>query len=262
MSSATANGPLLGELVRAESPGLVEVRYLRRDNAIGEGSSLRGGQSVDVRGNALVALHAGGNVRLARSTAFEIESAQTIRLERGEIYIDIPPGSKLHAGFVVVTPAGEFRHLGTQFAVALMNGTTRLRVREGSVQWVAEEGKSTVDAGTEILIDSQRRVTRRAISTAGRDWSWTEAMAPDIDIDNRPLSEFLGWFSRETGRKLVFSDEAARDQASSVRMHGSIHGLTAMEALTAVMAATSLRFELPEGAIRVSSARESSVPAT
>jgi len=36
-----------------------------------------------------------------------------------------------------------------------------------------------------------------------------------------------------------------------------VHGLTAMQALTAVMAATTLQYELPEGVIRVSSARES-----
>jgi hypothetical protein len=36
--------------------------------------------------------------------------------------------------------------------------------------------------------------------------------------------------------------------------------MTTMEALSAVMAATTLRFELPEGAIRVSSARVSKPP--
>ena len=40
---------------------------------------------------------------------------------------------------MVVTPAGEFRHVGTQFAVAIVNGMTRLRVREGSVLWHATE---------------------------------------------------------------------------------------------------------------------------
>jgi len=35
-----------------------------------------------------------------------------------------------------------------------------------------------------------------------------------------------------------------------------------MEALSAVMAATTLRFELPEGVIRVSSAREATTPPT
>jgi hypothetical protein len=40
-----------------------------------------------------------------------------------------------------------------------------------------------------------------------------------------------------------------------------VHGLTLTEALSAVMATTTLRYELPEGAIRVSSAGESPTPA-
>jgi ferric-dicitrate binding protein FerR (iron transport regulator) len=180
-----------------------------------------------------------------------------VKLERGELYVDIPPGLRGSDRFMVVTPAGEFRHVGTQFAVAIVNGMTRLRVREGSVQWHAAEGDSTVNAGTEVTIDSNRTVTRRPIPTAGREWAWAESMAPDIDIDNRPLQEFLVWFSRETGRKLVLADDEVRKQTSTIRMHGNVRGLTAMEALSAVMAATTLRFELPEGVIRVSSARDS-----
>jgi ferric-dicitrate binding protein FerR (iron transport regulator) len=258
----SAGGDALGQLVRAENPGLAEVQFLRDERVLESGSTLRSGQSLDARGDAVLTLQGGGNARVARASAFAIESAELLRLVRGEIYIDIPPGNRGSAAFVVVTPAGEFLHVGTQFAVALVNGATRLRVREGSVQWLAPGGASTVDAGTEVVIDSNRRVTRRAISTTGRDWSWVESLAPEIDIEDRPVSEFLAWFSRETGRKLIFADEAARTQATSVRMHGNIRGLTAMEALSAVMASTSLRFELPEGAIRVSSAREISAPAS
>ena len=133
-------------------------------------------------------------------------------------------------------------------------------MREGSVLWRAAEGDSTVNAGTEVIIDRNRKVTRRSIATAGRDWAWTESMAPEVDIENRPLLEFLEWFARETGRKLVIADDAARKQAATIRMHGNVRGLTAMEALSAVMASTSLRFELPEGVIRVSSTRDSTAP--
>ena len=61
---------------------------------------------------------------------------------------------------------------------------------------------------------------------------------------------------RETGRKLVISDEATRQQVATIRMHGNVHGLEPLQALKAVMASTSLKLELPEGAIRVSFASE------
>jgi hypothetical protein len=100
------------------------------------------------------------------------------------------------------------------------------------------------------------------MATAGHDWAWTEAMAPYIAIENRPLFEFLQWFARETGRRLDI-DDASRKQAMGIVMHGSVKGLTLTEALSAVMATTtSLKYELPEGAIRVSSARDPKAPRT
>ncbi len=257
-----AGGAVLGQLARAEAPGIVESGYLRRDVAMNPGASLGAGQSFDVRGDSLITLTGGGNLRIARASAIELVAGNAVKLERGELYVDIPPGSRGSESFVVMTPAGEFRHLGTQFAVALVDGMTRLRVREGSVQWRATEGDSTVHAGTEVVIDRNRTVTQRPIPTTGREWAWAESMAPDFEIENRPLQEFLAWFARETGRKLELADDAARAQVGSILMHGDVRGLTAMEALSAVMASTTLRFELPEGVIRVSSARDSTTPST
>jgi ferric-dicitrate binding protein FerR (iron transport regulator) len=259
---ALDSGAPVGELARADAPGIVEPYLLRPDVALATGSKLRAGHSFDMRGASLVALAGGGNLRVARASAIEVLAAGSIRLERGELYVDIPPGTRGQNYFLVVTPAGEFRHVGTQFAVAIVNGQTRLRVREGSVQWHATEGDSTVDAGTEVFIDGNRNVTRRTIATTGRDWAWTESLAPEIEIENRPLKTFLEWFSRETGRKLVLTDESVRKQAEAIRMHGNVQGFTAIEALSAVMSATTLSFDLPEGMIRVSSAREPPTPTT
>lgn len=250
-----AAGALLGTVARVEAPGLQQTQWLRNDVPLPEGADLRVFQHLDARGDSLITLAGGGNLRVARASAFEVTSPDAIRLERGELYVDIPPGSRASAQFTVITSDGEFRHVGTQFAVAVTNRQTRLRVREGAVVWHAAGGDSRVEAGTEVTISSSGE-QRRAIPTTGREWTWAESLAPEIDIENRPLREFLEWFSRETGRKLVLADESARTQAARIRMHGNIRGLTAMEALSAVMASTTLHYELPEGAIRVSSARD------
>jgi len=260
LANAANDGAVVGTLASFEAPGIVEPHLLRRDTFLAQGTALHAGQALDVRGDSLVQLAGGGNLRIARASAFDVVAANAVKLERGELYVDIVPGSRGSDRFVVVTPAGEFRHVGTQFALAIVNGATRLRVREGSVLWHAAEGDSTVDAGTEVVIDEHRNVTRRPIATAGREWAWAESLAPDFEIENRPVMEFLVWFSRETGRKLDLVDDEARRQAATILMHGNVRGLTAMEALSAVMAATTLRFELPEGAIRVSSARDSTSP--
>jgi hypothetical protein len=251
-----ASGALLGTVARVEAPGLQRTQWLRQDVPLPEGSELRVSQDLDARGDALITLSGGGNLRVARASSFEITSPDAIRLDRGELYVDIPPGSRASAQFTVITGDGEFRHVGTQFSVAVGNQQTRLRVREGTVVWRATGGDSRVDAGTEVTIGANGE-QRRAIPTTGREWTWAESLAPDIDIENRPLREFLDWFSRETGRKLVLADDSVRRQVGSIRMHGNIRGLTAMEALSAVMASTTLHYELPEGSIRVSSVSDS-----
>ena len=47
----------------------------------------------------------------------------------------------------------------------------------------------------------------RSIDTTGASWAWVETLAPEVDIEDRPLEEFLDWVARETGRKLVLADE-------------------------------------------------------
>jgi ferric-dicitrate binding protein FerR (iron transport regulator) len=257
-----SGGEPLATLARADGSGVMAVHSFWPDMPVERGAELRAGGDFEARGASMLVLHGGGNVRIAPDSKFEVLSANSVRLDRGEMYVDIPPGAHADSSFVAVTNAGEFRHVGTQFAIAVVDGATRLRVREGSVQWSAGGGESTVPAGTELRIDRDQRVTRGAVASSGEHWVWTESMAPEIDIEDRPLSEFLDWVSRETGRKLVIADDATRRRVSSIFMHGNVRGLPPLEALEVVMASTSLQFDLPSGAIRVSFAGESRPPGT
>jgi len=250
----------LAQLARTEGPGVVEVHTLWRDAAVTVGADVKSGQSIQARGASLFALRGGGNLRVAPGSRLEIVSGNSVRLESGEMYVDIPPGTHRDASFIAITSAGEFRHLGTQFAVAVNDGATRLRVREGRVQWHAADGDSTVTAGSELVIDGLRHVVRDLIDVRGASWAWTEAMAPEINIDNRPVGEFLGWFARETGRDLIIADAATQRQVTTIRMHGNIRGLEPAQALAAVLGSTSLRFQVSPDAIRVSFAGESPPP--
>jgi ferric-dicitrate binding protein FerR (iron transport regulator) len=250
------HGELAAHLVRFEAPGVVEVHVLRADSSLTEGAVLRSGRTYQASGQALVDLEGGGNLRVASGSQFEILARNDVRLESGELYVDIPPGTSANSAFIVRTAAGEFRHAGTQFALAVIQGETRLRVREGSVRWLAADGESTVPAGTEVMFTDGAKAVERPIGTSGNEWEWTAKTTPDFAIDNRPLGEFLAWVARESGRKLVLADDQAREQVTSIRMHGSVHGLTPMQALSAVMATTELRYDLPDGQIRVSFASE------
>ena len=87
-----------------------------------------------------------------------------------------------------------------------------------------------------------------------------EDLSGNLAVQFGQVTEALNrrWFARETGRRLVIANDTTQRQIDSIRMHGSVRGLTPMQALKAVMASTSLRFDLPAGAIRVSFAGESS----
>jgi hypothetical protein len=245
-------GVAIAALDRAEAPGLSEVFTLRPNSLLPSGESLRVGRAYRAQGQSLLSLVDGGNLRLAAGAEIEVVRPDAVRVVGGEVYIDIPPGSRAAKSFVALAPAGEFRHVGTQFALAVSNGETRLRVREGEVLWRAADGESAVKAGNEMLVARDGSATRRLLAPSDPSWNWTAASAPDFDVEDRPLREFLAWVARESGREIVLADDAARTQVDTIRMHGNVKGLAPLQALSAVMAATPLHYELPQGEIRVS----------
>jgi ferric-dicitrate binding protein FerR (iron transport regulator) len=249
---SAGDGEVLAHLVRSERPGMAQVRTFRSDSAVEVGESLLSQRTYEARGPSLLSLQAGGNLRIAAGSRIEVVSKDTLRLAAGQVYVDIPPGMHAGSAFVVTTAAGEFRHVGTQFALTVAKGETRLRVREGMVRWVKADGESSVAAGSEIRISRDGEVSHRAITPSDGAWDWVSSITPDFEVENRPLQDFLAWVARESGRELVLADEATREQVATIRMHGSVDGLSPLQALSAVMAATSLRYELQDDKIRVS----------
>ena len=147
-------GALAARLVRFESPGVVELHLLSSDTTLTDGALLRAGHTYRIGGQALIELEGGGNLRVAAGSELGILAKDDVRLERGEVYVDIPPGLPSSSAFTARTSAGEFHHIGTQFALAVVQDGTRLRVREGSVQWLAADSRATVQAGTEVVFSN------------------------------------------------------------------------------------------------------------
>ncbi len=253
-----SQSPTLGRLERVGMQGAVQQRWLSRNVALGSGDLLRVGQTVDAHSSALVSLAHGGTLRLAAGTRVDVVSETRIRLASGTAYVDIPPGAGDGTQFVVLTAVGEVSHVGTQFEVALLEDRERIRVRvrEGQIALRDSTGQTSLaGAGTELIARADGAVTRRAIATSGGDWAWVEALAPEFNIENRLLGDYLQWVARETGRELTM-DAAARKRAATTRLHGSVRGLTVLDSLAAVMDTTALHLSTPDGLIQVSSGRE------
>jgi len=249
----SAEAAVVGSVIRVDAGTLETGSLPLLHGTLGPGNALRTGERVTAHGAALVALTTGGTLRIARGTVIRTLDTDEIELRNGQIYVDLPPTLPRELHFTVRTAIGSIEHVGTQFEVTTGARELRVRVREGQIRLRRPAGTETAEAGTELVVPQTGPIVRLPLKTFGRQWSWVEALAPDFAIENRRLADFLDWAARETGRRLEIADGHTREVADQTRLHGSIRGLTPMEAIDIVSSATSLRFELRNDAIRVSS---------
>lgn len=241
----------IGSLSRLDNGSMDVRRAILRGSALQVGDPVRSGDTLTALGPALISLAHGGTLRIASDTVVAVMSATEIELQRGMVYVDMPPAPASTGRLSVLTRVGIIEHVGTGFEVVSTDRTVRIRVREGQIRLLGFGGAITATAGTELIAPHGGRLSQRSIPTYGRDWTWIAALAPDYEIEGRPLVEFLQWASRELGRQPQFADAHAREVADRTILHGSVGGHEPLEALAIVLATTSLTYEICEGTIRV-----------
>lgn len=244
-------GPPFGSVVRVENGSLQMARSFFGTQDLPAGADVPSLEGITSGGTSLIALAHGGLLHVAPGTSFEGTGADEVVLKSGHLFLDFPEGA---GRLVLRTPGGVFEHIGTQFEAAVEGEHTRIRVREGVVRMSGgAAAPQEIEAGTEVVVSEGGAVARRSVPTYGPDWAWVDAMPPEFEIDNRALSDFLGWVARETGRKVEFADDRAREVAGRTLLHGSVHGLAPLAALEQVLSTTSLRCEVHGDVIEVSS---------
>jgi hypothetical protein len=243
----------LGSVSRTDEGALsvLSARFSRRN--LTQGGELRVGDRVTAQGPALVALARGGTLRISAKSELAVISPSEISLERGLIYLDIPEGTGAGSPLRIITNAGAIEHVGTEFEVLSDDEAVRVRVREGRIRFVGRTDTVVADAGTELLAAPGKSIVQRPIDTYGRDWLWAAALAPDYEIEGSSLIRFLRWVSRELGRPLNFADANARQIADRTILHGSVRHQAPIDAMSNVLATTSLTYEIRGDAIWVRS---------
>ena len=206
------------------------------------GDVLAGGldASTTGTGTATLRLVGGGLLRMAGDTAIRMPAANTVVLAAGTLYLDSQGGPSLE----VRTRNGVVRDVGTQFEVSLTPAGLRVRVREGSVLVRRDQQEHSARAGDEILLDPSGDVTRRTIPRNGPEWASVTGAPSSFDLEGRSLSEFLAWVVGEMGWQLQFANTAVEQKARATLLHGSIQGLTAEEALAAVLPTSGVEHQL------------------
>lgn len=203
-------------------------------------------------GRVAVRREDGLEVRLDAATQLAFNTGDRATLMDGRVYVDAGRPGTGTGSFILRTPQGEVRHLGTQYSASLHGGALQVAVREGSV--AIERGPSPVvaRAGEALLVADDGPVQRSSVPAYGDVWRWAEAVAPQFPIEGRSLDEFLAWAARETGRDVIYVSADAAREAEATRLKGSVAGLSPEAAVTAVLAAEpGLRHQIAGGQIRI-----------
>ena len=233
--SVPAAGPEIATLETVTGPLIITDGSGNSRSVTLAGARVRVGDRIDTAADTRTALRMPGGVsiRLDRKTSAVVTSESRLILQRGAAYVDAEPGAG-GAALHVETSLGVVRHTGTQFEVRLDAAALQVRVREGSVAIEASGEQWTSQAGELLVLARGRPPERRSIATSGPEWSWVSDVAPPFRLEGATVPAFLHWVTREQGWTLEF-DSSLQARADRIVLHGSIAGLTAEEALAAVL---------------------------
>jgi ferric-dicitrate binding protein FerR (iron transport regulator) len=205
-------------------------------------------------GGLALTVRNGLSLRFDAGTTATFDSIGELTLQEGRIYADT--GSSVYdtRSITVRTRVGSARDVGTRFAVAYADGDMSVAVREGRVDVSHSRGAYTADAGQSLKLGPGGDVVLDQISIYDSSWDWAAALAPAFDLENHSLLDFLKWVARETGKELVFENDATRLTAMGIRPRGSTEGFTPIEAIDSVLATTRLGYRVDTRQIVISDA--------
>ena len=232
---------------------------------IGERSELRetrelelivAGQAVKTgRGSGLgLALLNGASLRVDEDTRIEFDDASTVRLHSGRVYVDSDPltaAASSADSVSIVTSQGVVTHLGTQYMTAFRGTELSVSVREGRVTVEGSYHDATVMPGQRVILRGSQRPTVTNIATYGDAWSWTEDMAPGVELDGKSIYDFLQWVGHETGHKIRFETPGAERVAHDFTLEGTVASSPA-KALHLWMMTVDLAYRMEDGVIYIS----------
>ena len=252
---------VLGWFMRPAStvPGTAEmvVRHVQghteRLDAAGTTARLAPGQPLEPEdllrtGAGYAALSYGDfELRLNRNTHMRL-TREGVALLTGEIFVsgDVVPGE---SGLLVHTPHGDIRDIGTQFTVRLSGADLQATVREGSIELTRDGSRYLVaaqpDSARQVTVTPEGAINLADATARGPEWAWIHRAGAGFALEGASALAFLEWVSRETGRELVFTGDAARIYASTTLLRGDIEGMEPEQALSPVLATTDLVAQQP-----------------
>ena len=218
-----------------------------RDAEVMSGSTLATGQ-----GRVAASFAEAVSLRIDENTRLRVDGRDHVTLLQGALYVDsggLGPGPPL----TITTPAGEVRHVGTQFQVRVAGDTTRILVREGRValRRGADDATRMVAAGDALEVQGNDERWQHGLAAYGEQWEWAARVSGTLAIEDRPLSEFLAWIAREHGWQIHYADESLQQRTLDIRLHGSLEGLATDAMLERVSLVTGIPLVTNDGVLWV-----------
>lgn len=243
-------------VVRVQGDALVAKQRLSAGQVVTSRQEIETGRS----GRVLLELASGGHVRIDSSSVARWVSPTELSLTRGRLYAETAERrDERTPQLIVTTPFGIVRHVGTRFEVQISADQTRVRVREGAVDFERKsEPPIRVATGQQLSVSANQAVLAAGPGSADAQWAWTREISPAFVIEGRPLADALDWLSRETGLEIVYGDEEARVQAQALILRGNVDGLDTRDALRAVLAGSGLSFQVSADRVEIRSSRAES----
>ncbi len=228
------------------TPGAMVMRG-KTTQRIAEMFELRTGDRIDVPpGSALAAQRADGlSVRVAGPAYLVWDAPESIRLDRGRVYVDMGAHRDPDSGtFEVRTPLARIEHVGTRFVADASPQRVRVAVRDGRVRMTSANGDALgLRAGQAAEAALNGQITW-ATPPASSDWQWVDALAPPCGIEGRSLFEVLTDLAREADLQLMFASQEIERRARELILHGPALELPPRTAIDAVLATTDLDADL------------------
>lgn len=191
----------------------------------------------------------GVSLRLAESTIVRFIAPTHIELVSGKVYADAgkDTGEAPEVKRITVeTGTGTTWDVGTQFEVRYVDDRYRLRVREGHVYLQHPTRELRGSAGDQLSIDADQNLRREHIAKDDPEWQWAETVAPEPDVDSRPVTVLLDWVSRQTGRDIAYARPELEQKAAKTMLYGSVRFIKPLEALETMLATTDFDYTLLE----------------
>jgi len=234
--------------------GQVKASDLIQDNIIDHRSKmLISGTMIETLsdGYATLSLKTGGNLRLNHNSQLIVNENNEFTLSFGTVYFDSGVSNSKKTAITIHTLHGNIQDIGTQFAVTSNKDEFQISVREGLIELNNKQGKHSLEAGYQLVSESEGIFEKSELSPQDIQWAWVTKTGPKFELEGKNLYQFLTWISREHGLELVFLENYVKQLSKLITLHGDIKKLSLQQALVTIFSTTELKYQIVENQLQV-----------